>query len=365
MVGVVVLVLLAAGAGAVVGRTTAPGPDIVVAPGPVVEESPEAERLPLGNAPSSEPTPEATPTATPAPQQVIVTPVQPTDWPAILSAAPGLDDTETTASGYRLVNGGISGAQVAGVLGSVFGAFGTPVSDGDSWVVGSEGGPTVTVDNDPLVSWRFEDPSRVTPPATGPPMTPERALGLATLLLGSIGVDTASVDWQVDRFADAMQVTAWQLVAGARTQLAWRVGFDAAGSVAEASGFSAGFEEVPEYQVVGAATAVERSGQPRWTAIPPRLITGPPEDAGPNPSATASPTAAPPLPGLSVPVHDVTVTGAELGLAQYWQPDGGLLILPAYRLAGEDGSSWSLLAVGDQYVAFVNQPYPAADSTTR
>jgi hypothetical protein len=66
-----------------------------------------------------------------------------------------------------------------------------------------------------------------------------------------------------------------------------------------------------------------------------------------------------------VPVLDVTVTGAELGLAQYWQPDGGLLILPAYRLAGEDGSSWSLLAVGDEYVAFVNQPYPTSDSTTR
>ena len=59
---------------------------------------------------------------------------------------------------------------------------------------------------------------------------------------------------------------------------------------------------------------------------------------------------------LAIPVSDVTVSGAELGLAQYWQSDGGLLVLPAYVLTGEDGSTWSLLAVGDDYVQFVDIP---------
>ncbi len=358
------LVLGAAGAGVVVGRSTAPGPDIVVAPGPVTEESPEAERMPVGIA-SSPGSTSVTPPANQAPQQVIVTPVQPTDWPAILSAAPGLEDSPTSASGYRLVNGGISGAQVAGVLGSVFGATGSPVAEGDSWVVGTPGGPTVTVDDDPLMSWRFEDPSAGSVTATAPPMTSERALELATLLLGSIGVDTSSVDWQVDRFSASTIATAWQLVAGARTQLAWRVGFDPSGAVVAASGFSAGFEEIPEYSVVGAATAVERSGQPAWTAIPPRLISGPGDEIVPTASATPSASTSPDQPGLTVPVLDVTVAGAELGLAQYWQPDGGLLILPAYRLAGADGSSWSLLAVADTYVSFVSQAYPTAGSAIR
>ena len=379
--GVVAAIVLAAAAGAAAGRATAPGPDIVVAPGPVLEESPQAEPLPVGVASGPPSTAMSTAPATQAPPQVIVTPGQPTDWPAILTASPGLSDTATTASGWRLVNSGISAAQVAGALAAVFGAAGAPTSDEDAWTVGTEGAPTVTVQKDPLVSWTFEDPTPPTvtatpteptataPPTTAtpteptPPMTPDRALELGTLLLGSIGVDPASVDWQVDRLTDGTQVTAWQLVAGARTQLAWRVHFDPAGRVIEASGFSAGFEEVPGYSVVGAATAVERSGQPEWTAIPPLLISGPVADA--ESSATPTASSSQDLPVVSVPVLNVTVTGADLGLAQYWQPDGGLLILPAYRLAAEDGSNWSLLAVGDEYVSFVNQPYPTSETAGR
>ena len=59
----------------------------------------------------------------------------------------------------------------------------------------------------------------------------------------------------------------------------------------------------------------------------------------------------------------IVVTGAELGLAQFWQPDGDLLILPAYRLTGDDGSDWSLIAVTGQDVSFVDVPYPSATST--
>ena len=61
-----------------------------------------------------------------------------------------------------------------------------------------------------------------------------------------------------------------------------------------------------------------------------------------------------------MPVTEVTVTEAVLGLAQYWQPDGGMLMLPSYTLTGEDGSRWSLLAVDEPYVQFVDQPYPTA-----
>ena len=373
VIGVVVAVLAAAAAGALAGRATAPAaaPEVVDSSTPVMEESPQAEPLPVGMASGSASGREssAPTTAGDAPPQVILTPALPTAWPVILSAAPGLSDEATTAIGYRLVNGGISGAQVAGALGAVFGATGAPVTVDGTWVVGTAGGPTVTVDDDPLVSWRFEDPTASSEPSVSPapivspaptatpPLSSERALELATLLLGSIGVDTTAVDWQVDLAADSAQVTAWQLVAGARTQLAWRVGFDPAGAVTEASGFSAGFEQVPEYSVVGAATAVQRSGEPAWTAIPPRLISAPLVE---TPAATPSAGPSSDLPGLTVPVIDVTVTGAELGLAQYWQPDGGLLILPAYRLAGEDGSAWSILAVSDEYVSFAGQPYPAS-----
>jgi hypothetical protein len=150
-------------------------------------------------------------------------------------------------------------------------------------------------------------------------------------------------------------VTAWQLVAGSRTQLSWTIGFDPAGAIVQASGFSAGFEEVPAYPVVGAATAVTRSALPGWSAIGPTLIRAPEASDVPSPSASPS-GSAPDLPSLTVPVSDVVISGAELGLAQYWQSDGTLLVLPAYVLTGEDGSTWSLLAVGDDYVRFVDVP---------
>jgi hypothetical protein len=47
-------------------------------------------------------------------------------------------------------------------------------------------------------------------------------------------------------------------------------------------------------------------------------------------------------------------TGAELSLAQYWQPDGTLLILPAYRVTtADDRGTWAIIAVSQTAVEFV------------
>jgi hypothetical protein len=224
-------------------------------------------------------------------------------------------------------------------------------------VVGAAGGPVLTVNDDPLFTWDFEDAGALAAPAFGEQLDPATAIELTTALLGTIGVDTASVDWQVDRYAGRTAVTAWQLVGGQRTDLAWRVAFDPSGAVVQASGFSAGLEEVPGYPVVGAASAVARSAALPWSLL------GAVPALTPDPTATASATPLTPLalPGITVPVSEVTVIEAVLGLAQYWQPDGGMLMLPSYLLTGDDGSRWSLLAVDEPYVQFVDQPNPAGD----
>ena len=133
--------------------------------------------------------------------------------------------------------------------------------------------------------------------------------------------------------------------------------FDPSGAVVQASGFSAGLEEVPGYPVLGAASAIARSASQPWSLVGATPARAP--EAVPSPSP--SPLTPLARPGISVPVTEVTVTDATLGLAQYWQPDGGMLMLPAYALSGDDGSSWSLLAVDEPYVQFVDQPYPTAD----
>ena len=347
--GVVVAVVVAGAAGVIIGRSTAPGPDVIVTGGPVLEESPGVPQLPVG-VPSASPSP--TPTSAPT---LAVIGGSDGQSPVTLTPVDGLADVASTASGYRLVNTGISRGQVAGVLASVFGVTGSPEANGDRWTVGSASSSILTVSDDALVSWEFEDPAAREQPAVGPPMAADRAITLASSLLGDIGVDTGSLDWQVDRYSGMTLVTAWQLVAGARTQLSWTIGFDPAGAIVQASGFSAGFEEVPSYPVVGAATAVNRAALPGWSSVGPTLIRAPEASDAPSPSPSQSPSTLP-RPVLAIPVSDVTVSGAELGLAQYWQSDGGLLVLPAYVLTGEDGSTWSLLAVGDDYVQFVDIP---------
>ena len=415
---VVVLVAGAAVGGVVLGRTTAPGPAVVVAPGPVVEASPEAEPIPVG-LPAS-PSTDASDASATVPDLLVA--ADSVGAPAVvLTAGDGLADAPTTASGYRIVNEGISGGQVAAVLAAAFGAAGTPTQASGTWTVGSPSGPRLVVQDDPLVSWEFVDDTPTATPATGPTLDAGPAIELATTVLGSIGVDTASVDWQVDRYADLTQVTAWQTVAGARTSLAWQIGFAPDGAIMRAYGFSAGLHEVPGYPVVGARTAVVRSGQAGWNALVPRLIsTGvtEPQDAAspsavpttspgpavgllsptPEPSSTQPedtfgsfvpspspstatpvepsllpsllPSASPlvpdpdpsPRPSVSVPVTAVTADSAELGVAQYWQADGSLLILPAYVVTGADGSRWSVLAVDSSYVAFVETPPSSAAS---
>ena len=52
----------------------------------------------------------------------------------------------------------------------------------------------------------------------------------------------------------------------------------------------------------------------------------------------------------------VTVTGAEPTLAQYWQPDGTMLLLPAYRLTtADDRGTFAVISVDESAVSFVNQ----------
>jgi hypothetical protein len=361
VIGIVVALVIVGAAGAFLGRITAPGPDVVVTQGSVVEASPGVEQLPAANTRAPEPLPSAT--SSTAPPVAIVASTRPASWPAVFQPSPDLPDSAGVATGYRLVSSGISGGQVAGVLASVFGVVGQPKEVDGTWSVGSTGAAQVTVQADPMVSWTFENPSSSASPAAGPTLPADRAIELAGGLLGSIGVDTASIDWQVDRFANGTEVTAWQLLGESRTQLSWRVTLGPAGDIVRASGFSAGLEEVTGYPVLGAASAVRRSALPDWSAIGPApIFSSAAGSTEPSPSATptSSPTVTGPVdrPVLSVPLSQVTVTGADLALAQFWQPDGSLLILPAYLLTGADGSRWSLLAVDDPYVRFVDQPYP-------
>jgi len=348
VIGVIVLVIAAAAAGAVVGRYTSPEPEVILQTQEVVEEGAVAAPMPVGALP------------VPAPGTVMITTARvPTaTWPILLAPVGDLPDSSGTAPGYRLLNAGISGGQVASILATAFGATGTVTETDTGWQVGADGAAAVRVSSDPLFSWTYTDPAALALPEAAPVLEPPVAISAAADILQGIGVDISTVEYEIGEVDGRAAVNAWQVVADQRTQLGWRLLIDGTGRVVQASGFSSGLESIPSYPVVGAAAAVLRSTQAPWSSMPASPITPatePVSTPAPRPSVAG-------VPQIDLPVSTVEIVSAELGLAQYWQPDGSIMLLPSWILTASDGSTWSLLALAEPAVSFVNQPYPIGEA---
>jgi hypothetical protein len=301
----------------------------------------------------------------------------------------GLPDESTTAPGYRLDSADIDQRALARQLAEAFGVAGDPAKQDYGWTVGGVdgSGPSIWIGDDAMVSWSYSDPTRdpwscgAVPepaPAAGSagavpgrseacepsvaPIGQRDAVRQARKVLASLGVsdkpvDGIDVEWESGGDDYTTWVTAWQRVEGQRTQLAWSFTF-AGEDIAWANGFAAGLERIPAYPVVGARTAVLRSADPRFASFGPTPLDGGitvPMAADTSVSSDGAPRAPQGNPRLVQVWWDPMIaTGAELSLAQYWQPDGTLLILPAYRVTtADDRGTWALIAVSQSAVDFV------------
>ena len=287
-------------------------------------------------------------------------PAAPTVW----IAAGTLPDAPSVGTGYRIARDDIDPFALAGELASGLGIAAPVTAQEGGWRVGDDpGAASLWVADDDALTWSFSDP---TPAAGTRPMDAERATGLARALLRGIGVPVKTVEWQVMQVDALTTVTAWHTVGGARTQLAWTVTLGPDGRILGATGFASALEPIPGYELVGAATAVDRIARPGWLALAPTPI-GPGQEAT-SPASTSAPAASPLMngrPTLTVPVGSVTLTGSTIGLAPYAEPDGSMLVLPSYLLTDETGATWSLLALADRYVRFAEPAGNAADLAAR
>jgi len=314
-------------------------------------------------------------------------------WPGFqvtLEPGPGLTNETGVAAGYLLEASDIDRTALARQLATVFEVPGTPrTEDGSVWVGPNDGSqPQVWVSSDAIVSWSFYDPTRnpwecidgretpedVSPgnpggaqlcPDSPAPPSEREARSQARDILSALGITDAGavdtgIDWETNSDGVITTTTAWQTVEGARTQLSWSMSFDGVGPL-WANGFSAGLQRVPDYPIVGARTAVLRSQLPRWSAFGPtptgdtvvpmaegQVVDG---DVGvqsqPRQPATLDPRRIP------VQWDPAIAQSAELTLAQYWTPDGGYLLLPAYRYTtADDRGEWMIIAVADSVVNF-------------
>lgn len=313
----------------------------------------------------------------------------PGSWGRTVFTASGLGTDGTTAPAWALDAAAVFSAETARRVADALGATGEPRQEHGSWAVGpvDGSGPTVQLVPDGTASFQAWDPTRdpwrctdgaatVEPapaddgadgdgsaastlacatPDPGP--APDDATAAAALrdVMTRLEVDPAGFEVVVDPGGQgdpARWVTAYQVVDGQRTGLAWSASVVADG-LQSVSGFLAGTTSLGDYPVVSPAAAVERLGDPRFggSASPVLLardavtLPGVPSPEGTAPTVPATPEAGSAVPW---PVSRVTIVEARLGLAVQHTPDGAALLLPAYELRDADGNAWSVVAVAEE-----------------
>lgn len=304
-------------------------------------------------------------------------------WPGLsitLQPATDLVNQSGVADGYRLNGRAIDTTELARQLASLFAVNGQPRDQDGVVVIGdmSGAGPQIWVNADNLVNWSFSDSSRdpwacaegtCEDPTVVPAMSEDQAQLEAEQILANLGVgadeaDGVDVEWETSSDGVITTATAWQTVAGQRTQLSWSLSFDNVG-VLWANGFAAGLEVVPDYPIIGARNAVIRSQIPRWTAFGPAPVDmgfiamddasiRSDESTTDSPTLPVAPENARTIPLLWDPAIAVS---ADLTLAQYFAPDGSFFLLPAYRLqTADDRGEWTIIAVAESAVGFTSVP---------
>jgi len=268
---------------------------------------------------------------------------------------------------------------------------------------GSESGSTSSTDA-PDVTIAVEPRPAVDctpkPPANVP--TKAEAEAKAKALFEQLGLDPAS--YVLETYADdwGAYVTGWLVLDGMKTQLAVGVGFGAEGAITGASGFLAQPVQGDEYDLVSLAQAVDRMNNPGtgyWGGYyggPMAMARGgmavdavaasdvavstdgstegstaaeqtnsgsgtivgegvAPEPAPSDPGLTPEPMPAETMPTETMPPVEpieVTLTGVTMGLAQLWDADGNIWMLPAYVFTDANGGQYPVYAIGDEYLDF-------------
>jgi len=289
--------------------------------------------------------------------------------------ASGLSTTEGTAAGYSFDARGASNADVVGALGAALGVEGTPELKDGSWTVGPQDGtsPSLWVSLDGTLSfsysnptinpWQCADGAETCEAPTGDLPSEAAATDALRSLLVSAGRDPAAFEFTSETYEGAVtrMAQAWPVVDGQRIDQAWTLELSGDGVVG-AYGALAGIVALGDYPVVSEQQAFERLSDPRFGASMTNLPIALREQgvaATSDISEWVAPTEPPAAPtagsAVAWPVNDVEIVDARLGLASQWQPDGGVLVVPAYELTDAEGGTWSIIAVADEQLDFASE----------
>lgn len=219
-------------------------------------------------------------------------------------------------------------------------------------------------------------PDTCTSPNTAPLGSESDAVASAKAVLRATGLNPADFQWASSAPKDAGQpviyVSASQVVDGQLTGMVESFTFGGGNKLSSAYGFAAPLVSLGSYDVVSAQDAVVRLGDPRFGSgyggpiayaadgaaggVMPMMKSAVASDAtAPSTgTVTSSPAPAPTMPTTPTsgskfawPVTHVTIVKADLGLAQYYEPNGSIVLIPTYQLTGSDKSTWTVIAVNE------------------
>jgi hypothetical protein len=281
----------------------------------------------------------------------------------------GLSTSEGTAVGYAFDARAASDTETVAALAAALGVTGTPELKDGAWTVGPQDGtgPSLWVPLDgtlsfsysnPLINpWKCADGAEACAPPTGDLPGEEAAIDALRSLLVAAGRDPAAFEFASETYEGAVtrSAQAWPVVDGQRIDQGWTVELSNDGMVS-AYGALADLVPLGDYPVVSEQQAFERLSDPRFGAA----MTNLPIALRDQPVAATSewvpPTEPPAAPAagtsLAWPVNHVEIVDARLGLASQWQPDGSVLVVPAYEFTDADGGTWSVIAVADAKLDF-------------
>jgi hypothetical protein len=281
-------------------------------------------------------------------------------------SATGLGTEAGTAQAYVYDPRSASSSDKVTALAAALG-IGLPAELRDgSWVAGPQDGsaPSLSVSLDGMLSFYFQNPqlnpwkceadSACEP--TGQPPSEDAAIGALRALLVANGRDPAAFEFtsQVSEGSPTRTVAAKPVIDGQQVDQGWSLEM-AEGGVVSANGALADVVALGTYPVVSAQEGFERLSDPRFggaaTTLPIAL-----RDQASTTEEWVAPTEPPatPVAGTSVswPVNKVEIVSARLGLTTQWQPDGSVLVVPAYAFTDAEGGTWSVLAVAESKLDF-------------
>ncbi|NYD67399.1 hypothetical protein [Agromyces atrinae] len=291
----------------------------------------------------------------------------------------GFSDSDGKALAFAYDSRSVSNVETIAALAAAFGVEGTPELIDGSWIVGPVDGsaPQLSVSLfDGTVSFGYSDlainPGKCGDEAgvgvpcepVGPIPDEDAAIDALRKVIADTGRDASTFEFTSETYEGAVtrSAQAWPVVNGQRLAQPWNLELSDAGIVG-VSGSLAPLVELGDLPIISEQAAFERLSDPRFSAImTPSAESLREQSAGMQTIEWVPPTEAPATPtsdvNISWPVTSVDLESVRLGLTTQWQPDGSVIVIPAYEFTDGAGSTWSIIAVADSRIDF--SPLPRA-----